>query len=149
MKIIIVDTNIVFSAILNAQSNIGEILFNNNEKLEFYSSEYLREEIDRHRSKIVVLAKTSEAQVNEVIFQVYKQISFISDQQIPFSIWAASAPLVRDIDMDDLPFVALAAYLDGLLWTGDVKLLHGLQAKGYQNCITTEALLEWIRADVG
>ncbi|MFN7119446.1 MAG: PIN domain-containing protein [Saprospiraceae bacterium] len=148
MKIIIVDTNIVFSAILNAQSNIGEILFNNNEKLEFYSSEYLREEIDRHRARILELAKTTETQVNEVIFQVYKQISFISDQQIPFSIWAASAPLVRDIDMDDLPFVALTTYLDGKLWTGDVKLLNGLRAKGYHNCITTEELLEWIRTSL-
>lgn len=51
MKIIIVDTNIIFSAILNAQSNIGEILFNNNEQFEFYTSDYLREEIERHLKK--------------------------------------------------------------------------------------------------
>jgi predicted nucleic acid-binding protein len=57
MKIIIVDTNIIFSAILNAQSNIGEILFNNNEQFEFYTSDYLREEIERHLKKIIALSK--------------------------------------------------------------------------------------------
>jgi len=141
MKIVIVDTNIIFSAILNAKSRIGEILFNNNEQLEFYSSDYLREEIERHRNKILEIAKTSEEQVNEVIFQLYKRINFISDQQIPYQNWAESVPMVRDIDMDDLPFVALTSYLEGLLWTGDIKLLNGLRAKGFQRCITTEDLL--------
>jgi len=64
MKIIIVDTNIVFSAILNAKSTIGEILFQNGDELEFYTSEYLREEIDNHRGKILELAKTNEQAVN-------------------------------------------------------------------------------------
>jgi len=141
MKIIIVDTNIIFSAILNAQSNIGEILFNNNEQFEFYTSDYLREEIERHLKKIIALSKSSEEQVHEIIFQIYKRIHFISDQQIPYQHWAESAPLVRDIDMDDLPFVALTSYLEGMLWTGDVKLLNGLRAKGYQKCISTEELL--------
>lgn len=71
MKIIIVDTNIVFSAVLNAHSNIGEILFNNNEQFEFYTSDVLREEIERHQQKITALSNTSEEQIHEVIFQVY------------------------------------------------------------------------------
>jgi len=144
MKIIILDTNIVFSSILNARSNIGEVIFNNNERFDFYSSNFLREEIDRHRSKILQLSKTSELEVNEVIFQIYKKIKFISDQQIPYQYWAEAAPLVREIDMDDLPFVALTNYLDGFLWTGDLKLRNGLQSKGYQKCISTEELLEII-----
>jgi predicted nucleic acid-binding protein len=141
MKIIIVDTNIIFSAVLNAQSKIGEILFNNNEQFEFYTSDYLREEIERHQKKIIALSNTSEEAVHEVIFQVYKRLNFVSDQQIPYRYWAESAPLVHDIDMDDLPFVALTAYLEGVLWTGDIKLLNGLRSKGFQNCVSTEELL--------
>ncbi|MEZ4888735.1 MAG: PIN domain-containing protein [Chitinophagales bacterium] len=144
MKIIILDTNIVFSAILNPKSNIGEIIFNNNEQLEFFSTEYLRQEIDRHRDKILKLAKTSEEDVDEVIFQIYKKIDFISDIQIPMRIWAESASLVRDVDIDDLPFVAVTKYLDGVLWTGDLKLLRTLLSKGFLNCITTDELMEWI-----
>jgi len=144
MKIIILDTNIVFSSILSAQSNIGEILFNNNDKLDFYSTEYLREEIDKHRNRILALAQSSEEAVNESIFQIYKRINFISDQQIPMKIWYDCAPLVRDIDMDDLPFIALTVYLDGMLWTGDLKLRNGLISKGFDKCILTDELLDII-----
>ena len=38
---VVVDTNIVFSAILNPQSNIGQILLNKDNKLQFYSVNYL------------------------------------------------------------------------------------------------------------
>jgi len=109
MKVIIIDTNIIFSATLNPKSSIGEVLFNNAGQ-----------------------------------FQVYKRISFISDEQIPIPFWASSAVLVWDIDMDDLPFVALAKYLDGDLWTGDMELLNGLKAKGFLRCVTTQELLQMI-----
>ena len=33
---IVVDTNIVFSAILNSDGHIGELLFNSEEQFEFY-----------------------------------------------------------------------------------------------------------------
>lgn len=144
MKIIIVDTNIVFSSILNPKNNIGEIIFNNKEKLQFFAPEYLRQEIDNHRDKILELAQTSEIEVNEVIFQIYNRIQFITDLQIPFKIWVESARLVREIDMDDLPFVALTKYLDGWLWSGDMKLLRGLRSKGFRQYITTAELLDWI-----
>jgi len=42
--------------------------------------------------------------------------------------------------MDDLPFVVLTEYLDGLLWSGDKKLINGLRAKGYEKCVTTQEL---------
>lgn len=144
MKVIIVDTNIIFSAILNTTSSVGEILFNNGDRLDFYAPGYMREEIDRHRHRILELAQTGEEKVSQTIFQVYKRISFISDEQIPFPFWASSAVLVRDIDMDDLPFVALTKYLDGHLWTGDMELLNGLKARGFLQCVTTQALLRII-----
>lgn len=140
MKIIIVDTNIVFSALLNAKSTIGNIILNNNQQFDFYSSEHLRREIDQHREKVWALSKLGDARMGEVIYQVFREISFISDQQIPYEYWANSIPLVREVDMDDLPFVALANYLDGQLWTGDMQLLNGLSAKGFQKGITTEEL---------
>ena len=47
---IIVDSNIVFSAMLNKQSVIGDVLLNSQEYFEFYTFEYLREEIANHKS---------------------------------------------------------------------------------------------------
>ncbi len=40
--------------------------------------------------------------------------------------------LVKDLDPKDMLFVALTIELDGLLWTGDLKLRTGLAAKGFE-----------------
>ncbi len=51
MKIVI-DTNIVFSAILNSQSSIGQILLYSDKTIRFYSPRFLQTEIQNHISKI-------------------------------------------------------------------------------------------------
>ncbi len=107
MDPIIVDTNIAFSSILNSKGHLGEILLNNNDQLSFYSPSFLREEIDKHRPRILEISQLSEEKVDEIIYLVFNRIKFISDFQIPFSHWREAARLVRDIDMDDISFVAL------------------------------------------
>lgn len=39
---IVVDTNIVFSAILNSNSAIGDLLLNSDKEFQFYSASYLK-----------------------------------------------------------------------------------------------------------
>ena len=45
---IVVDTNIVFSAILNTNSNIARIILHPKSNLHFYSTEQLLNEIEEH-----------------------------------------------------------------------------------------------------
>ncbi len=52
MTKIIIDTNIVFSALLNINSRIGQILINGNKSFDFYSPDYIRQEIFEHQRKI-------------------------------------------------------------------------------------------------
>jgi len=42
MTKIIVDTNIVFSALLNTNSRIGQILINGKNRFDFYSPAYVK-----------------------------------------------------------------------------------------------------------
>ncbi len=49
MDRIIVDSNILFSAILNLNSNIGQILINGQEYYDFYSPKYVRTELLKHK----------------------------------------------------------------------------------------------------
>lgn len=144
MNIIILDTNIVFSSILDQSSRIGDILFHPQEKLNFFAPSFLREEISIHRNKIIELAQSKPETVDETIFQVYKRINFINDHQIPFEYWTKAVHLVRDVDIDDLPFVALSLYMDGAIWTGDRKLMRGLQSKGFTNFFSTQDILRII-----
>lgn len=48
MKKIIVDTNIIFSCLLNSNGLIGDLIFNSDDVFDFYSNEYMRYEIRNH-----------------------------------------------------------------------------------------------------
>jgi len=137
---IVVDTNIVFSGILNTNSKIGDILLNSHKCFEFFSPDFLREEIERHKHKLITLSKLSSEQINEAFYFITNSITFISEEQIPSEIWMAAADLVKNIDINDIVFVALADYLDAVLWTGDKKLLKGLTTKGFDQHLSTEEI---------
>jgi len=141
MQKIVVDTNIVFSAILNTNNNIADLLLNSTDVFEFYSANYLRIEIDRHKDKLSTISGLEIQKINEIKFQICQNINFISEELIPFEIWQKSVRIVRDVDMDDIAFVALNEYLDAMLWTGDKELIKGIQKKGYMKCYTTDEIL--------
>lgn len=139
---VIVDSNIVFSAMLNTESRIGDIIFNSPDVFDFCTCEYLREEIENHKVKIMTRAGYDEQEYNEVRFLIYQNLQFFTDSLIPFEVWKKAADYVRDIDMNDIAYVALSLYLDIKLWTGDKLLREGLAKKGFKNLVTIEELLE-------
>lgn len=139
---VVVDSNIVFSAMLNPESSIGDIILNSQDTFTFYACEYLREEINDHKDKIIKIAGYDDHEYNEVEFLVYKQVEFFSESTIPFEFWQKAADLVRDVDMDDITHVALCLFLGIKLWTGDKLLIGGLTKKGFVNFITTQEMLE-------
>ena len=138
---IIVDTNIVFSVLLNTRSILGDLLLNTKHLFSFYSCYLLREEIQRHSERLLKLSGMTRTQLEDAQFHVYSAIRFVSEEQFPYSIWQTAIPLVRDVDMDDVAFVALTEYLQGTLWTGDRTLTDGLKAKGYSKFLTTKELM--------
>lgn len=139
---IVVDSNLVFSAMLNPQSSIGDIILNSQETFSFHGCEYLKEEISEHRSKILKISRYSESEYDELLMLIYSRISFEVESNIPFEIWLKAAELVRDVDMDDIAHVALCLYLDIKLWTGDKNLIQGLTQKGFKYLITTPEMLQ-------
>ena len=55
---IVVDTNIVFSAILNSNGEIiGDLLLNSSKSVRLYSADYLRYEISNHYDKLAQISK--------------------------------------------------------------------------------------------
>ncbi len=92
---VVVDSNIIFSAMLNPESSIGDIILNSQDTFTFYGCEYLREEINDHKDKIIKIAGYDEHEYDEVEFLVYKQVDFFSESTIPFEFWQKAADLVR------------------------------------------------------
>lgn len=142
---IIVDSNIVYSGILNTQSTIGDILLNADEVIEFYTCEYLREEIENHQEAILKATGYDGSELHEVQFKFYAKLTFFAEALLPFEYWQQAADFVRDVDIDDIAFVALSLFLDAKLWTGDKRLREGLLKKGFQNLIATQEIVRLLR----
>ncbi len=138
---IVVDTNIIFSALLNSNGTIGDLLFNSGRQFEFYSCSYMRQEIQTHWERMKKISKLSEEQLQISYTQVLSKLKFINEGIIPLEIWLASENLVKDIDLDDTDFVALTSFLRARLWTGDKVLYNGLKKLNFKKVVNPSELL--------
>lgn len=75
---VVVDTNIVFIALMRTNTKMGEIFFNQSSKVEFFAPELLKIEIDRYFSKLCNSSKLSPSQIQESKNRIFEQITFIS-----------------------------------------------------------------------
>ncbi len=145
MKIII-DSNIIFSALLRTDTTFGKMIFNSDGVFEFYSPQYMRTEIRRHWNKLLKISKLTDQQLEESYYTLLTKITFINEEIISQKTWEESEKFVDGIDLDDTDFVALTKHLKGKLWTGDNVLRDGLRKRGFKNVITTpEIVKHWTK----
>ena len=142
MKKIIIDTNIIFSCLLNSQGTIGDLIFNSEEIFEFYSNQYMRLEIYKHWNKLLKISKLTELELETAYDKMLPKLTFINEEIIPQSDWKQAETLVADIDLDDSDFVALTKFLKGSLWTGDKPLYIGLKAKRFKTIYNTNDMIK-------
>ena len=128
---IIVDTTILFSAMLSNGSHLRQTLFQ--QDLEFFAPNYIFLELFRHKEKLLKLSKQSEAEIYLFLNYLLERIKFISPDLVSTQNYFLAYELCKEVDEADTPFVALSLELNVALWTGDKKLKNGLQVKGFQN----------------
>jgi len=138
---IVVDTNIIFSTLLNSNSTIGDLLFNSDKNFEFYSCNYMRFEIKKHWERLKKISKLSEEQLQVSYTQVLTKIKFVNEEIIPVETWLASEEITNGIDIDDTDFVALTKFLKATLWTGDKVLYKSLKKIGFKKILNTTEIL--------
>jgi predicted nucleic acid-binding protein len=138
---VIVDTNIIFSAVLNSNSTIARLLIGGRRHFKFYSCEFLRKELLKHRSKLLKLTKLSVDELDEVIEKVTGNITFINESLLPAKLILDTEKRMAGNDLKDVPFVALAKNRKAKLWTGDKALAKGLARSHPQMVVTTLTLL--------
>lgn len=128
-KPVIVDTNILFSALLSTQSSFAETLLKSEH--QFFVCEQILVEMFKHKEKIARLSKLSESDLIRFYYILLKRLYLFKEDLISLKNRKSAFELCRDIDETDTPHVALTLELDGLLWTGDKALKEGLKLKGF------------------
>ena len=142
---VVVDTNIIFSTLLNPKSTIGEILMNIQDRCTFYAPELLIDELERYEPKIATYTKLSLHQLTQIKQMILSNLTMVSEELISERSWIKAYELTNDVDEDDTPFVALAIELNSKLWTGDKALIKGLQKKGADFLIDTAGMKSFIK----
>jgi predicted nucleic acid-binding protein len=131
MTKLIVDSNIIFSAILNTNSRIGQIILSGNDYFDFYAPKYLRDEILEHQGKIKKIANLNDEEFKEVYELILKNITILNHSIVPTSDYKIALDLCKDIDLADTAFIAFSMFLKCKIWTGDKKLIKVLRKAGY------------------
>ena len=140
MNKIVVDTNIIISAILNPEGKIGELLMFSQKQFRFFAPNLVKTEITKHRLRLLQFSELSEMDFDNLRDLIFNCITFVSEEQIPFEYWHNALPIVRDVDMDDITFIVLTEFIEGKLWSGDKKLIKGIEQKGFTNYLSTEQI---------
>ncbi len=137
---IVVDSNIAFSAMLNLNSKIGQILIKSGSLFSFYSVPQLQDEVFEYKNKIQKMAHYADNEFYEISKLVFHKIEFIDDFLIPKNELLKAEKLVEGVDIDDTLFIALTNHLRARLWTGDRVLTKGLEGKKWHRFISVEEL---------
>ena len=132
---VIVDTNIIFSALLREDNKYANMLIKSDDNHDFYGVYFTIVELFKHKERIIKYSKLNEDEVLEVLYELLKHIHIINNDIISIAAWKQAVNLVHDVDMKDVPHVALTIELEGKLWTNDVELKNGLRAKGFDDFI--------------
>jgi predicted nucleic acid-binding protein len=131
MARVVVDTNIIFSAMLNMDSAFAkEMLHFEN---EFYICETTLVEIFTHKEKLTKVSRLSSPEMAHLYHILVKRFRIYKEELISPGNWQAAYRLCCDVDEADTPHVALALEVNALLWTGDKHLKEGLAKKGFKN----------------
>jgi predicted nucleic acid-binding protein len=139
---IVVDSNIVFSAILNSQGKIAQLIINGSKYFSFFSVNLLKEEILNHKDKLLSISGLTETQFESSFSHIASRIKFVDEILISDQDLEKATRLTKDIDKNDILFVALTNHLGSKLWTGDKKLSIGLKKKKYFRTISTNELYD-------
>ena len=137
---IVVDTNIIFSALINDKGKIGELLLNKPGDIQFFSPDFLLEELEFHAEKTLKITGYSFEEYIQIKSFAIRNITFIDSFNVSPKNRELAYQMVKDVDEKDTSFLALTLEIDGVLWTGDKKLIKGLQNKNYDKTVTTAIL---------
>jgi len=135
---LVVDTNVVFSALLKRDSKEIEIFQSANH--DIFIPKFLFVEIFKHKEKIVKVSRLSEEEILDSFYSLLKYCTIFDDEDVPESIFHKAFDYVADIDPKDVVFIASALTIDACLWSGDKKLINALKKKGVDFLIQTHEL---------
>ncbi|MCK5830712.1 MAG: hypothetical protein KAH20_10460 [Methylococcales bacterium] len=134
MSIIVIDTKIVFSALVNTNSKIATFLLNPDKALVMPKVGFV--ELFKQKDNICAVSRHSQDEIVDILYKLLQNIEFFDESSISTSTLQKAWEFVSDSDPKAMVFVASTLEVNGLLWSGDKKLRTSLKNKGFNSFFT-------------
>lgn len=125
----ILDTNVIISILISGKSSYRPLVMFN----RFVTIDYLFKEIDEYKSTIIEKTKLDKIQLTEFTNQIFSYVTILPRYVIKEENIQKATELTKDIDFNDIWFIALSLEYNLPLLTRDQQLFKGLQKKGFKN----------------
>jgi predicted nucleic acid-binding protein len=127
---IVVDANRIFSWLIAGNQELRRTM-THRPGLKFVCPKYVLVELFKHKERIAAASGLSEIDMLTLLHACLERIHFFDEEAISIGSWTEAWRLCRDVDENDVAYVALTLELSGLLWTSDRKLETALRKKGF------------------
>ena len=114
---LVVDANVIVSALINSEGETARLLLFGEEKL--YSPDFVLEELGEHAEEIARKARTTPAKVRQLAEVLLQRVELVPLESL--SPYAGKARKISP-DKDDDLYLALALKLQCPLWSNDRRL---------------------------
>ena len=130
-RCVVVDANRIFSELIAGNHHLRRT-FAREPDTEFVCPKYVMVELFKHKERIVAATGLDETTLLALLHTLLDRIRFFDQDAISIGCWAEAWRLCRDVDENDVAYVALAAINDpatvlhvshASLW--EITLKHG------------------------
>jgi len=135
---IVIDANRIFAELIAANHRLRHI-FGSEPEWEFYCPKYVLVELFKHKERIAAATGLDEPSLLSLLHTLLQHIAFFDEDAIGIGNWTEAWRLCRDVDENDVAYVALTLELEADLWTSDRELEVGLRKKGFTRFLTPPA----------
>jgi predicted nucleic acid-binding protein len=110
MGTIVVDTNIVFSALHAPDSLTRQMLLSLPKR--FVTCNFLFVEVFKHKERIFKNSRANDDEIYDYLEKVLQRIHFFNEELISTESYFSAYHFCKDVDLKDIPFVAPSIELD-------------------------------------
>ncbi|MCF0055561.1 PIN domain-containing protein [Dyadobacter sp. CY356] len=115
MITVVIDTNILFSALISPNSNIARLLTHTSLPIRRITCHYTMVELFKHQTKIIKNSKKSFEQIVDDYYTLLNCLELHNEFLIEKSHWQEAERLTIGVDAFDISYVALTLQTDGVL----------------------------------
>lgn len=114
---LVIDTNRIIAALVK-DSYVRKIILSR--KYSLYTVEFAINEVKKYKPLIKRKSKISEKEFNFLMEHLLSKIAVLSDREISRKSIDKALGIMKEIDADDVPLIALSLELGGIaIWSDD------------------------------